>query len=132
MRKTFSFLLALLAIMSVTVVVASASSEKAEYTYTIDGTEYNVEFMDTNASPEKQEMIALKLVGLYDGGAQTYGLGCVLFGHDLQYTTTNVVKHKVRTAQPRCLQETYEIEYCEDCDYSKSTLLYSKYINCCS
>lgn len=132
MKKIISLLVALLTIMTVMTVVASATAENAEYNYVVQDTEYKVEFTDSNASTEKQEMIAQKLVGLYDGGAQTYGLGCVLFGHDMKTTSASVVTHKVRTAQPRCLKETYAVEYCEDCDYMEETLIGSAYIHCCS
>ena len=70
---------------------------------------------------------------LLNGDAQNArGLGCVLFGHDIVTTYSTKITHKAKTTAPRCLEEVYEVEACEDCDYVKSTLLSSKYIHCCS
>ena len=131
MKKTVSLLIVVLIIMSIFTTIAAANGENADYNYVVEGTEYSVEFSGSNVSAEKQVLIAQKLVGLYDDGAQPYGLGCILFGHDLLSTTTTVTRHKVSAYEPRCLREIYDVEYCEDCDYTKETLIGSQYINCC-
>lgn len=131
MKKTVSLLMALLMIMSISAISASASVKNAEYTYIVDDVECRVEFANSTASAEKQEFIAQKLVGLYDDNAHAYGLRCTLFGHKLKYTTASVVRHKVSSSQPRCYKENYEVEYCENCDYTVETFLTGTYINCC-
>ena len=60
------------------------------------------------------------------------GILCTIFGHDLITTNTTKITHKAKTSAPRCLEEVYKVEACEDCDYVNSTLVSSRYIYCCS
>ncbi len=130
MKKIISVLICAAVLMTATTVFAAAT-DNGVYVYEVDETEYTVEFTDNNVSAEKQELIAQSLVGVKDESIQTYGLGCLLFGHDYKYTTTFVITHKVRTYDPRCKRETYDITYCEDCDYTEQTLVSTVYIVCC-
>ncbi len=131
MKKIISILMSILMIMSAMCIFASAASE-ADNTYTcvIDGCEHTVIF-EESVPAEKQEMIAQKLIGIYDDSAQTYGLGCILFGHDYVYTQSSYITHKVKVYEPRCRKSTYDITYCEDCDYMEQTLVKTEYIYCC-
>ena len=132
MKKTIRVLAFLLVIMTALSVVASATSENtATYTYETEDTEYTVIFSDSSVSQEKQEAIAQKLIGLNDSSAQTYGLGCILFGHDYLYDTVHVVTHRVLSTAPRCKQDSYDVTYCEDCDYFEENLYATTYIHCC-
>ena len=45
--------------------------------------------------------------------------------------TASVIQHKVSELNPRCKKQTYDVTYCEDCDYTKETLVNTTYINCC-
>ena len=131
MKRIVSIIMCLV-LFTAAIPVVSASDENGVYIYEIDGVEYTVEFVDDDISPDKMEMIAETLVGLRDGSAQTYGLGCTLFGHDYVTKAVLVTEHKVRASIPRCLQHTYNVTYCEDCDYTKSQVLVSSiYIDCC-
>lgn len=130
MKKIISVLICVAVLMTAATVFAAAT-DNGVYVYEVDETEYTVEFTDNNVSAEKQECIAQSLVGVKDESIQTYGLGCLLFGHDYKYTTTFVITHKVRTYAPRCKRETYDVTYCEDCDYTEQTLVATSYIVCC-
>ncbi len=132
MKRILSIIMCFVLLMAAASVV-SASGETGVYEYEINNVEYTVEFVDNDISPDKMQMIAETLVGLRDGSVQTYGLGCTLFGHDLVTKTVYVTEHKVRTSAPRCLQHTYNVTYCEDCDYTKEQkLVASTYIACCA
>ena len=132
MKKTIRVLAFLLIIMTSLTVVATATGENTTtYTYTAEDTEYTVIFTNSSIPQEKQEALAQKLIGIEDSSAQTYGLGCVLFGHDYLYDTIHVVTHKLRTTAPRCKQQTYDVTTCEDCDYFEEKLLATTYIDCC-
>lgn len=132
MKKIISILISLLIVMAALCVVASAeNSINNTYTFETEEEHYTVTFNDDNLSEEQQEIVAQKLVFGSDDSAQTYGLGCVLFGHDYAYTSANVVTHKVAVSQPRCREDVYEVKYCEDCDFTEETWLYDKYIYCC-
>lgn len=133
MKKNIRFLACVLILMTFMTVASSAVSENtASYTYETDGTEYTVIFSDNSIPTEKQEAIAQKLIGIEGSSAQTYGLGCTLFGHDYLYDTVDVITHKAKTYTPRCKQDTYDVTYCEDCDYCEQTLVAETYIHCCS
>lgn len=132
MKKTIRVLAFLLVIMtSLTIVAAAFGENTTAYTYETEDTEYTVIFSDSAMPQEKQEAIAQKLIGMDDSSAQTYGLGCTLFGHDYLYDTVHVVTHKARSTSPRCKQQTYDITYCEDCDYFQEKLVATTYIICC-
>ena len=133
MKKTIRVLAFLLVMMTALTIVASASGENpTTYTYETEDTEYTVTFSDSTAPQEKQEAIARKLIGIDDSSAQTYGLGCTLFGHDYLYDTVHVVTHKLRSSAPRCKQDTYHVTSCEDCDYFEEELVATTYIYCCN
>lgn len=63
--------------------------------------------------------------------AQPYGLRCSLFGHDYKTEIVSVIRHKVRTAKPRCMRDTYETKICTVCSDTVSTIISSEQINCC-
>lgn len=68
-----------------------------------------------------------------DDGATTYGLVCSVIGHKIESSTTYTIQHKARATAPRCLKKSYLYEVCTRCDdYETSTLITSKYINCCA
>ena len=63
--------------------------------------------------------------------ADAYGLTCTLFGHKLESSYITTITHKVRTTDPKCLEETYDTEACTRCDYANAVLIDSSYIICC-
>ena len=132
MKKIICLLMCMVLFVAASVSMASAADTAPVLEYELEDTHYTIEFEDDDISPEKQQFIAHKLLGLDDGSVQTRGLGCTLFGHDLATKTVYRITHKHRAAVPRCLRKTYEITYCEDCDdYYEEELLFSFYIDCC-
>ncbi len=61
----------------------------------------------------------------------TYGIKCVLLGHDIRISSVSAVTHKASATSPRCLEKTYDYEECTRCDYEKATLISKIYIVCC-
>ena len=131
MKKVYRVLICVLAIMILTTVFAAATETQRQYVYQVEDTEYTVEFMDSAFTVEQQEEVAYRMIHSDNSGVQTYGLGCVLFGHDLKTSKVGVITHKVRTYAPRCKQEIYDVTICEDCDYQTQTLSTTSYIICC-
>ena len=129
MKKIISSLILVCVFMTSMCIWASATNNT--YSYDVGDVTYTVEFSDNNLTPSEQEIVAKKLIGVGDNMAQPYGLGCTLFGHDYKYTTASVVRHKVYSAVPRCEKKTYDVTYCEDCDYTKQTLISTNNIDCC-
>ncbi len=132
MKKTICILVSIfILMMSMSVWASATTSSNTTYNYEIDNAYYTVEFSNDNLTTEEQEIVATQLVGLNDDSLGTYGLGCILFGHDYKYTSASVISHKVRTYSPRCKREIYDVTYCEDCDYTEQTLIGTMYIDCC-
>lgn len=132
MKKIISLLICVLILITTLCVVASAESASNDtYVIETEDAHYTIKFDDSNLSEEQQRIVAEKLVYGNDDATQTYGLGCVLFGHDYLYTTAHVITHKVSAKKPRCLDDVYEVKYCEDCDFMEETLIDSEYIFCC-
>ena len=88
---------------------------------------------DCSFSNETCERIAYSLAyGNEFESVQTYNLWCTLFGHDYNVTGLYVVNHKVYSAQPRCVEETYKVSVCSRCEHTVKNLTSSRRINCCS
>ncbi|MBR4858878.1 MAG: sigma-70 family RNA polymerase sigma factor [Clostridia bacterium] len=64
-------------------------------------------------------------------GAVACNILCDLLGHKLETGTTVQIVHNARTTAPKCLEKMDSYEICSRCDYSKYTLISSKYISCC-
>lgn len=132
MKKTIRILICLLCLLTIATLSVSAIEAQNRFEYQIDETEYTVEFVDGELSAEMQERVAKRIVYGNDSSAQTYGLSCILFGHDLKESKVSVVTHKVYKYAPRCKQEIYDVTICEKCDYQTQTLYGTTYIDCCS
>lgn len=63
--------------------------------------------------------------------SSTYGLTCVLLGHDKQTNMVSVIEHKVLATNPRCLETKYLVTTCSRCDYESIEYVAEKYISCC-
>lgn len=126
MKKAFSMLLAVITLISLTVLPASAEV----------GTHDEIEVIIHNQ--ELDEETKAKIVAFYTNPeaeneeASTYGLTCTLLGHKFQTSVVTTVTHKARTSAPRCLQKRYEHSVCSRCDYEESVLIGSSYIYCCA
>ena len=131
MKNTMKVLLCLLALLMTTTFWVSAAEGNGQYTYEVGDTVYTVEFEDSALSAEQQEAVIQRLLGGEDTGAQTYGLGCILFGHDLKESVVSVITHKVFKYSPRCTQDFYDVTICEDCDYQTQEKTGTSYIDCC-
>lgn len=56
---------------------------------------------------------------------------CIINGHDLEYLSATITRHKVYATQPRCVQELHKVSSCKRCDYTKDELLGTTLIWCC-
>lgn len=126
MKKAFSMLLAVITLISLTVLPASAEV----------GTHDEIEVIIHNQ--ELDEETQAKIVAFYTNPeaeneeASTYGLTCDLFGHNYEYSTVTTVTHKARATAPRCLKNKYQHGVCSRCDTQVNTLISSVYIACCA
>ena len=132
MKKTISILMSILMLMSTMCIWATATNtSNTTYTYETEEAVYTVEFNDNNLTAEEQKLVAAKLAGIEYNTAAPANIWCDIFGHDYKYTTASVIAHKTRTYAPRCKRQTYDVTYCEDCDYTEQTLLTTAFIYCC-
>ena len=127
MKKAFSMLLAIITIISLTVLPASA--EVGNHNVEIKVIIHN-ECLDAETKAKIVEFYTNS--GVQDEDNSTYGLTCSLLGHKYEYTTVTTVTHKARTTAPRCLKKTYDHGVCTRCDSQTNTLIGSVYIACCA
>ena len=129
MKKIIAFIMAVVSLFSVMTFSAFANDAAEEtVTVTVDNTSF---IFNSNTSDEFRSRFIAEYLNPVDDGAETYGLTCTLFGHKLETNVLTVVTHKKRTTDPRCLEETYNVETCSRCEYSNKTLISSRYISCC-
>lgn len=129
MKKTIGLLIC--ALMLLTIMCITVAADTNIYTYEVDGIEYTVKFEDENIPNEKKAAIAISLISTDETEIMPANILCDIFGHDYLYTTASVIEHKAYANAPRCRQETYDVTYCEDCDYTEQTLVNVTYIDCC-
>jgi len=112
-------------------VFASDTDETLIYNFTEEGK--RVEFSaDTVLTPAQREIIADRLVHGYEPteGATTYSW-CWLLGHEESFEYVSVITHRAVSTTPRCLEQTYEVTVCANCDYYSERLVAQGYITCC-
>lgn len=90
----------------------------------------------TNLSDDQIEIITDAVISYHCNhvtveGSTSYGLTCVLLGHDSQTNMVSVIEHKVRASNPRCLETKYKVTTCSRCDYENIEYVLEKYISCC-
>lgn len=127
MKKALSMLLAIITIISLTVLPASADVSSHNH-------EVEVIIHDESLDEETKANIVEFYTnpGDQDADSSAYGLTCSLLGHKYEYTLVTTVTHKARTTAPRCLQKKYDHGVCTRCDSQTNTLLNSSYIYCCA
>ncbi len=129
MKKIIAFIMAVVSVLSVMTFSAFANDSAEEtVTVTVDNTDF---IFNSDTSDEFRSRFISDYLNPVDDGAETYGLTCTLFGHKLESSYMTVVTHKKSATDPRCLEETFNVEACSRCDYTNKTLVYSTYISCC-
>lgn len=79
---------------------------------------------------QEKELIEKHFCEEADNG-EPYGLRCTLFGHDYKTEYVDVIRHKVRSTRPRCIDDLYETKICTVCSDTVSTLVSTQLIDCC-
>lgn len=128
MKKIIALILVVVSLFSV-MSISTYAEDANETTVTVTVNE--VEFIFEADTTEDFRNKFITHYFNHDDGAAAYGLTCTLFGHKIESSVVTAVTHKVNSTDPRCLQETYNVETCSRCDYTNKTLLSSIYISCC-
>lgn len=127
MKKVIALIMAM--ILTFSVMSISVYAENAdEICVTVNGTEF---IFEADATEEYINSFIEDYFNPSDDTAQTYGLTCTLFGHDIETSYVTTTTHKARSSAPRCLQQLNQVETCSRCDYVNRTILKSEYISCC-
>ena len=115
--------------LSIGLMLLLMTAAVAYQTYSSD--DVQVVFAENSVfSVQEKELIEKHFCGDTDNG-ETYGLRCTLFGHDYKTEYVDVIRHKVRSTRPRCIDDLYETKICTVCSDTVSTLVSSKSIDCC-
>ncbi len=107
---------------------ASASEDSLQVV-----TIHNVDIIfeeNSTLSDEEKQTIALLLIS-EESGSQTYGLICNVFGHKNSTEIVTTITHCVNDANPRCLQERWEVVTCSRCGNTETTRIAYSLISCC-
>lgn len=127
MKKALSILLAIITLVSITVIPASAETDTAHN---------DIEVIVHNENLDEETKA--KIVEFYtnpeneDDNISTYNLTCKLIGCKFEYSVVTKITHKARSSAPRCLEEKYYHGVCIRCGDSVSTLMNSSFIYCCA
>lgn len=127
MKKIIALILVFVFAFS-TMSITAYAEESKENTVTVNEVEF---VFDADTTEDFRSKFIAHYFSHGDEDAATYGLICTLFGHKIESTVSSVITHKVKSTDPRCLQERYNVETCSRCDYINKTLLSSYYISCC-
>lgn len=107
----------------------NVSASYDHYTYTIENK--TVIFnSDTPFDAETREYVANNLV-YGNPQSNTYGIICTLLGHSYESSLVETITHCASDTNPRCLEETYEVQICKRCDHTITELVDVCYISCC-
>lgn len=129
MKRAISLILVIVSIFSVmSISVYADDANENIVTVTVNEIEF---IFDANTSKEIRNRFIEDYINPVDDSAETYGLTCTLFGHDLESTVVKTITHKAKATDPRCLEEKHNLEACTRCDYTNRTLINSYYISCC-
>lgn len=128
MKKIIALILVVVSLFSV-MSISVYAEDANENTVTV--TVNDVEFIFEADTTEDFRNKAIAHYFSHDDGATAYGLTCTLFGHKIESSVVTAVTHKAKATDPRCLQETYNVETCSRCDYTNKTMIGSAYISCC-
>ena len=129
MKKIIALIMVVVSVFSVMSVSAYAEeTDETTVTVIVNETEF---IFEADTTEEFRNKIIAHHFNDGDEDAATYGLMCTLFGHKLESEVIQVVTHKVRATDPRCLRERYDTEACTRCDYTNAELIGSSYISCC-
>ena len=128
MKKIIALILAMILSLSFYMTVGAADVENI-YNY---GDIEIVFTEDSTCSDEMKQSIA-NYIANGDDGATTYNLLCTLFGHKETVESVTTISHKVRTTDPRCLRQIWEVHACSRCNEALDTIELSRsYITCCA
>lgn len=118
-------------LLSICLLISFCTSVNANDTIT-GNSNYTVIFAeDSRFDEHEQEQIKKLLTGDTTNDIATYNLLCTLFGHNYQTEFVTAIQHKVYDAEPRCIEEIYELEICTRCSDMKSDLISRSSIFCC-
>ena len=128
MKKGLFFTASLLLLSVILCLNCFATSD--QYIYEIEN--QSIVFEENSAfDQETKQYIVECLVNEYPD-AVTYNLLCDLFGHkyDTNETVTRTI-HCVKSNDPRCKMETYNVNVCSRCDALVHEIIATEYISCC-
>lgn len=130
MKKIIALIMVVVSLFSVMSVSAYAEGvDESIITVTVNEIEFT---FDADTTEDFRNKAIAHYFGDEDENVATYGLMCTLFGHKLESEVIQVVTHKAKATDPRCLRERYDTEACTRCDYTNAELIDSKYISCCA
>lgn len=129
MKKIIALILVVVSLFSVMSISVYADNTN-ENTVTVTVNKVTFVF-DANTTEEIRDEFITHYFNHNDDSAATYGLTCTLLGHKLETSYVMAITHEAKATDPRCLEETFEMQACSRCDYFTRSLVSATYISCC-
>ena len=127
MKKIIALVLAMILTLSFCVTV-SATDVKNTYCYE----DIEIIFAEDSIFSEEMKLHIADYIVNGEDGVATYNLLCTLFGHKETVESVTTISHKVRSTNPRCLQQIWEIHACTRCNEALDQIVLGEaYISCC-
>ncbi len=120
MKKIVASLIFIVLLISSTIVISANDLESNVYYYDELGVEI---IFESNNSLFEDERERIADILAYDLDVIESRSWCRLTGHDKVIHTVTKVTHKVRSIEPRCAGETFNITTCENCNYYEEELI---------
>lgn len=128
MKKILTIVLALFLLCTFT--VSSFATAEETYVYELNGVTVIFDAEDAWDAATRETVAHLLVYG-DEGDATTYNLLCTMFGHKYETRAVTTITHCVQTAQPRCLEEYFDVSLCSRCEDSVTERIGYCYITCC-
>ena len=129
MKKGLLFT-ALLLLLSMILCLNCFATSDQQYIYEIEN--QTIIFEENSAFDQETKQYIVECLANEYPDAVTYNLLCDLFGH--KYETSETVRriiHCVELTNPRCKEETYNVNVCSRCDALEHEIIATVYISCC-
>lgn len=128
MKKIVACILFLIISISSVFVIHAYDEGKNVYQYEEINVEIIFDEADTLNNQQKERVAEILAYDLTPSETRAW---CWLTGHEKTIHTVTKLTHKVREANPRCLEETYNVTVCANCNYYEEELIAQYYTICC-
>ena len=98
----------------------SVSAVEYDAVYTYQNEDIEIYVIRNGLSDEQIQNIISDLSNSDTSETKPMGLWCTLFGHNMEYTQTQVIEHNYYSTAPHCRSVKYNVGACTRCDHTET------------